>query len=67
VGEEIKEREEDGEGFLHAEKAVEGPFPVELDDSYVGCDALVGDYVLAGVVAFCWAVPEKEAVEKGWR
>jgi hypothetical protein len=53
VGEEVEEREEDGEGLLHAEEAVEGPFPMELDDFYIGCDALVGDYVLAGVVAFC--------------
>jgi hypothetical protein len=35
---------------------------VELDDFHIGCNALVGDYVLAGIVAFCWAVPEKEAV-----
>jgi hypothetical protein len=66
VGKEVEEREEDGEGLLHAEEAVEGPFPVELDYFYISCDALVGDYVLAGVVAFCWAVPEKEAVEEGW-
>jgi len=64
VGEEVEEREEDGEGLLHAEEAVEGPFPMELDDFYISCDALVGDYVLAGVVAFCWAIPEKEAVEE---
>jgi hypothetical protein len=66
MGEEVEEREEDGKGLLHAEEAVEGPFPVELDDSYIGCDALVGNYVLAGVVAFCWAIPEKEAVEESW-
>ena len=66
MGEEVEEREEDGEGLLHAKEAVEGPFPVELDDSYISCDALVGDYVLAGVVAFCRAVPEKEAVEESW-
>ena len=28
---------------------------------------MVGDYVLAGVVAFCWAVPEESAMEKSWR
>jgi hypothetical protein len=67
VSEEVEEREEDGERLLHAEEAVERPFPVELDDSYTSRDALVGDYVLAGVVAFCWAVPEKEAMEEGWR
>ena len=66
VGEEVEEREEDGEGLLHAKEAVEGPFPVELDDSYISCDALVGDYVLAGVVAFCGTVPEQQAMEDGW-
>lgn len=52
VREEVEEGEEDGEGLLHAEEAVEGPFAVELDDGFGGSDALVGDYVLAGVVAF---------------
>jgi len=32
VREEVEEGEEDGEGFLHAEEAVKGPFSVELDD-----------------------------------
>jgi len=52
VREEVEEGEEDGEGFLHAEEAVEGPFAVELDNWLRRSDALVGDYVLAGVVAF---------------
>jgi len=39
---------------------------VELHDRFVGRDALVGDYVLAGVVAFCGAVPEQQAMEDGW-
>lgn len=37
---------------------------MELDDGFGGCDALVGDYVLASIVAFCWAVPEESAMEK---
>lgn len=40
---------------------------MELDDGFGGCDALVGDYVLTGVVAFCWAVPEKGAMEQSWK
>lgn len=40
---------------------------MELDDVF-GCgDALIGDNVLAGVIAFGWAVPEKELMEEGWR
>jgi hypothetical protein len=65
VCEEVEEREEDGEGLLHAQEAVEGPFAVELHDWFSGGDALVRDYVLAGVVAFCWAVPEEQAVQDG--
>jgi hypothetical protein len=38
---------------------------VELHDRLGGGDALVGDDVLAGVVAFCWTVPEEQAMEKG--
>jgi len=52
VREEVEEGEEDGEGLLHAEEAVERPLAVELHDGFRGCDALVGDYVLAGVVTF---------------
>jgi hypothetical protein len=66
VGEEIKEGEEDGEGLLHAEEAVEGPFAMELDDRFGIGDALRGDYVLAGVVALGGAVPEEETVEESY-
>ncbi|KFY23002.1 hypothetical protein V493_06164 [Pseudogymnoascus sp. VKM F-4281 (FW-2241)] len=60
VGGVVEEGEDDGEGLLHAEDAVEGPFAVELDDGEgrVLRDAQVGDYVLAGVVAFGGAGPE---------
>ena len=50
--EEVEEGEEDRKGHLHAEEAVEGPFAMELDVGFGGCDAWVGDYVLAGVIAF---------------
>ena len=40
---------------------------MELNNRLGGCDALVGDYVLAGVVAFLRAVPEEQAAEEGWR
>jgi hypothetical protein len=66
VCEKVEEGKKDGEGFLHAKEAVERPFAVELHDGFGGCDALVGYYVLAGVVAFCRAIPEQEAVEEGW-
>jgi len=50
---------------LHAEEAVKRPFAMELEDGFAvrGLTSLtlVGDYVLADVVAFCWTVPEKEA------
>lgn len=66
MGEEIKEGEKDGEGFLHAEEAVEGPFAMELDDGFGIGDALRGDYVLAGVVALGGAVPEEETVKESY-
>ncbi|KFY84334.1 hypothetical protein V500_09395 [Pseudogymnoascus sp. VKM F-4518 (FW-2643)] len=68
VGGIVEEGEDDGEGLLHAEDAVEGPFAVELDDGEgrVRRDAHVGDYVLAGVVAFGGAGPEEQPVEESW-
>lgn len=60
--EEVEEREEDREGFLHSQETVKGPFPVELNYLFGGFDALIGDDVLADVIAFCWAVPEKESM-----
>lgn len=63
---EIANGEEHGEGLLHAEEAVEGPFAVELDDVEAGGDAGGGDDVLAGVVAFGGTVPEEEAAGEGY-
>lgn len=61
MGEEIEEGEDNGEGLLHAHEAIEGPFAVELEDwltvGWLTGEAHVGDYVLAGVVAFARAVP----------
>lgn len=68
VGGVVEEREDDGEGFLHAKDAVEGPFTVKLDDGEgrVLRDAHVGDYVLAGIVAFGGAGPEEQTMEQSW-
>jgi hypothetical protein len=54
---------------LDAQEAVEGPFAVELEDGlqvggFAG-EAAGGGYVLAGVVAFGWAIPEEEAALEG--
>ena len=69
VGEKIEQRKDDGEGFLHAEETVEGPFAMELEDrlavGWVASEARVGDDVLAGVVAFRRAVPEEETMLEG--
>jgi hypothetical protein len=66
VSEEVKQRKNDGKGFLHAEETVKGPFAVELEDWFAvrgfAGEAFVGYDVLAGVVAFGRAVPEEEAV-----
>lgn len=82
MGEIVEEGEEDGEGFLHAHVAIEGPFPVELKDGRsvrgIAGEAGVGDDVLAVVVAFGGTGPKEEAAlescgceivgfgEKGW-
>lgn len=59
---EIHEGEDDGEWLLHAHEAVKRPFAVELEDGFsvwrIACQARVGYYMLTGVVAFRWAVPE---------
>lgn len=65
MGEVIEEGEEDGEGLLDPEEAVEGPFAVELVDGVevgvVASEARVRHNVLAGVFAFGVAGPEEEA------
>lgn len=61
VREVVEEGEDDGEGLLHAEEAVEGPFAVELVDVRVEGERGGGYDVLAGVVAFGGAGPEEEA------
>ena len=70
VREIVEQRKQDGEDFLDAEDAVEGPFSVILHDGLehwgVAGDAPVGYDVLAGVVAFGGTVPEEEAEMEGW-
>lgn len=65
VGEVVEEGEEDGEGFLHAHVAVEGPFAVELEDwgpvGRIAGEAGIGYDVLAVVVAFGGTGPEEQA------
>lgn len=60
--EEIEEGEEDGEGFLHAEESVEGPFSVELNDWLRGFNARVGYYMLTGIIAFGGTSPEEKSM-----
>jgi len=64
VCEEVEEREDDAEWFLHPHEAVEGPFAVELKDWlavwWVPRQSRVRHDVLAGVVAFGGAGPEEE-------
>ena len=66
MSQEVEQGEDDGEGLLHAQEAVEGPFAVELEDGFavgwVAGEALVSDDVLACVVAFRRAVPEQDAM-----
>ena len=61
VREEVEEGEEDGEGLLHAQEAVEGPFAVELHyrvrHSIVG-ETSLGDDMLAHIVAVALAIPK---------
>lgn len=61
----VEEAEDDGEGLLHAHEAVEGPFSMELVDVGVEEGRGCGDDVLARVVAFGGAGPEKEAAVEG--
>jgi hypothetical protein len=69
MSEEVEEGEEDRGWLLYAEKAPERPFPVELHDGVevrrVAGEALVGDDVLADVIAFRRTRPEEEAVLEG--
>lgn len=66
VSVEIPEGEEHRKRLLHPEEAVEWPFAVELDNGLVGGDSLGGYNVLAGIVAFGGAVPEKETAERSY-
>jgi hypothetical protein len=69
VGEEVEKREDYRKGFLHAQESVEWPLAVELKDRLsvggITSEALVGNDVLTGIIAFGRAVPEEEAVLEG--
>jgi len=60
----VAEGKQHAEGLLHAEEAVERPFPVELDDGEGGGHATGCDDVLARVVTLGGAIPEHQAVEE---
>lgn len=55
----VAEREEDTEGLLHAKEAIKGPFSIELLDGETRGHALVGNYMLTGIIAFAGAIPEE--------
>ena len=65
VGEEIEKREHDREWLLDAGDAMEWPFSVILNDRIqhgrISGDPLIGDNLLAHVVAIGWTGPEKKA------
>lgn len=65
----VEQREDDAEGFLHAEEAVKGPFAMELVDRghvrRITGETCRGDDVLTCVVAFGGAVPEEHAAVEG--
>ena len=66
VREEVEEAEADRGRLLNPYEAVEGPFAVELENGlevgWVASESLVGNYVLAGIIAFGGAGPQQEAV-----
>lgn len=70
MSEEVEEREEDGERFLHAQKSVEGPFSMKLDYRFhhwgVSRFSLVRNDMLTGIVTFLGAVPEEESQVKSY-
>jgi len=68
MGQIVEQTEDDGEGLLHPQEPIEGPFAMELEDGFsvwrIAGFSLVRDYVLAGVIALVRARPEKEATLK---
>ena len=65
VREVVEQREDDGEGLLHAHEAVEGPFAVELvywlHVRRVALQPPVRYDVLACIIALGRAVPQQDA------
>lgn len=68
VREEVKEGEKDGRRLLHAQKAVERPFAMELKDRLkvwrIAREALVRYDVLAEIIAFRRAGPKEKTMLK---
>lgn len=55
---EVHEGKEDRKRLLHAKEAIEWPFSMELNNLLSIRKALIGDYMLASVVTFCWTGPK---------
>ena len=66
----VHEGEQDRERLLHAHEPVERPFAMVLNDRLqhrrIAIDPLIGNYMLAGIVAVRGACPEKETEVKSW-
>lgn len=70
MSEEIEKREQDREWLLDTKNAVERPFPMILNDGIhhrrVSGDSLVGDDMLACIIAIGWTCPEEKAEMESW-
>lgn len=60
----VEEGEYDGKELLDAHNTLERPFPVVLDYGLqhrrIPREPSIGNNMLAGIIAFGWAIPEKE-------
>ena len=68
MGKEVHEGEQDREWLLHTKESVKGPFSMILNDwlehGRITANPLVGDDMLAGVIAVRGASPEEETEVK---
>lgn len=67
----IEEGEDDAEGLLHAQEAVEWPLAMKLvyglHVGRVARESLVRNDMLAGVIALSGTIPEQDAAVEGWQ
>ena len=59
---EVKKGKENKERLLYTYKALEGLFPIELNNSLASGDVLVSDYILVYIVAFRGIGLEKKTI-----